>query len=142
LTAASNINVTEATLNGTVNPAGYGAWYRFEYGTTSSYGSSAPVASGYAGSANGVGGQSVTIGGLKPGTTYHYRITASNSVGTSYGADRTFTLRGGSHPVVVRDASTGAAWVYHQGSDGGVWEIYRNPATGWTSPGKFAGSSM
>jgi hypothetical protein len=40
----------------------------------------------------------------------------------------------------VRDASTGAAWVYYQGSDGGIWEIYRNPATGWTSPGKFTGT--
>ncbi len=28
---------------------------------------------------------------MEPGVTYHYRIQASNTDGTSYGADQTFT---------------------------------------------------
>jgi hypothetical protein len=34
---------------------------------------------------------SAEIGGLVPGTTYHYRLVATSAVGTSFGADRTFT---------------------------------------------------
>ena len=34
------------------------------------------------------------ITGLTPNTTYHYRAYATNSAGTSYGADRTFTSGG------------------------------------------------
>ena len=29
--------------------------------------------------------------GLKYNTTYHYRVVASNSIGTTYGKDQTFT---------------------------------------------------
>jgi hypothetical protein len=32
-----------------------------------------------------------TLRGLQPGTTYHYRLVAQNSIGTSVGEDRTFT---------------------------------------------------
>jgi hypothetical protein len=33
------------------------------------------------------------IGGLAGNTTYHFRIVATNSVGTRYGSDRTFTTQ-------------------------------------------------
>jgi hypothetical protein len=33
----------------------------------------------------------VGLTGLNPGTTYHYRIEATNSAGTSFGSDQTFT---------------------------------------------------
>ena len=31
------------------------------------------------------------VAGLAPGTTYHYRVVATNSTGVSYGTDQTFT---------------------------------------------------
>ena len=34
---------------------------------------------------------SATLSGLTPGTTYHFRAEAFNSLGTTYGADQTFT---------------------------------------------------
>jgi hypothetical protein len=36
----------------------------------------------------------VSITGLVPGTTYHYRLEATNSYGTTYGPDQTFTTNG------------------------------------------------
>jgi hypothetical protein len=42
-----------------------------------------------------------TIGGLTASTTYHFRIVATNSAGTTYGADRTFTTLGPTGPPVV-----------------------------------------
>jgi hypothetical protein len=39
----------------------------------------------------GIGPFSITTNGLTPGTVYHYRAYATNAVGTSYGADSTFT---------------------------------------------------
>ena len=40
-------------------------------------------------------GVSATLSGLLPGTTYHYRLVATNADGTSAGADATFTAGGG-----------------------------------------------
>lgn len=40
-----------------------------------------------------IGSFNVTLLGLKPNTTYHIRAFATNSVGTSYGADVSFTTR-------------------------------------------------
>ena len=87
--ATTGIKQTEATLNGTLNPNGPETHYRFEYGTTTSYGSSTPeVDAGF-----GVGSkpESSVVVGLQMGVTYHYRVTATNSAGTSYGSDSTFT---------------------------------------------------
>ncbi len=40
--AASEVQLTQAKLNGTVNPKGTNTHYYFQYGTTTSYGSSTP----------------------------------------------------------------------------------------------------
>ncbi len=87
--AATNVASSSATLNGTVNPNGYVTTYSFEWGTTVAYGSS--TASQGAGA--GATGLAVTANliGLQGGTTYHYRLVAQNSGGTTYGADQSFT---------------------------------------------------
>jgi hypothetical protein len=87
--AATSIQYRQANLNGSVNPNGPDAHYHFQYGTTTGYGSSTPE--GDAGYGNSNTGESSTATGLKPGTTYHYRLVASSWVGTSNGADREFT---------------------------------------------------
>jgi hypothetical protein len=46
---------------------------------------------------NGATDLSVSAGitGLNPNITYHYRVKAENSLGTTYGSDQTFTTPGG-----------------------------------------------
>jgi hypothetical protein len=86
---ATGVIFTEATLRAKINPEGFATTYEFEWGTDASYGNTTPV------SAVGSDKADHTVGalleGLNPGTTYHYRVIASNSIGTSEGPDRTFT---------------------------------------------------
>jgi hypothetical protein len=100
--AASSIGPTSATVAGTVNPQGLATTYLFEYGKTTSYGSK--TASKSAGSGTSTVAVSTTISSLSPGTTYHYRIVATSSAGTSNGADRSFTTT--PPPTVVTGAAT------------------------------------
>ena len=87
--AASGITAAAATLNGTVNPNGLASTVCFEYGLTTAYGSSvAATPSLLTGDASTA--VSAILGGLPPGTTYHYRVSATNTAGTSNGADMTF----------------------------------------------------
>ena len=103
--AASSVARTSATLNATVNPEGLNvSECRFEYGTTTSYGSSAPCSS-----LPGSGRSPVSVSGsaaaLTVNTTYHYRIVATDDAGTTYGADRQFTTLAPSPTVTAEPAS-------------------------------------
>jgi hypothetical protein len=89
--AASGVTAAGATLNGTASSNGAGTTVTFQYGLTTGYGSSAtaaqsPLAATAAGTA-----VSAAITGLACGTTYHLRVVATNSAGTTNGADATFT---------------------------------------------------
>jgi sugar lactone lactonase YvrE len=89
--AASSLTPTTATLNATVNPNGSEVpACKFEYGTSSSYGNTAPCAS-LPGSGESPVGVSAALTGLSANTAYHFRIVATNSGGTSYGSDQSFT---------------------------------------------------
>jgi predicted lipoprotein with Yx(FWY)xxD motif len=63
--------------------------YRFEYGTTTAYGTSVPVPEGDAG-VQSIATVAQTIAGLAPSTTYHYRLVATNAGGTGESPDATF----------------------------------------------------
>jgi hypothetical protein len=90
-TVASNVTASSATLGATVNPRGQATTYRFEYGTDTTYGQSAPAEAVAIGSgATGVA-VSQAIAGLQPDTTYHFRVVATSPVGTRLGPDSTFT---------------------------------------------------
>lgn len=88
--AAGAVGETAATLMGTVDPNGASATeYHFEYGTSASYGHSTPVVGGLP--ADGLSHQvSAMLAGLEPGTTYHFRLVASNELGPASGEDLTF----------------------------------------------------
>ena len=86
--AASGVSQNSATIAGQVNPNGLATTYEFEYGTSTKYGSA--TATGSVGAGTTITRVSVTLNGLSSGTTYHYRLLATNADGTSYGADRTF----------------------------------------------------
>jgi alpha-tubulin suppressor-like RCC1 family protein len=87
---ASAVSADEATLNGRLDPQGLGTTYHFEYGETTSYGTSVPVPGASAGSGTAEQRVSGTITDLRSETAYHYRLVASNEFGTSYGEDGTF----------------------------------------------------
>jgi hypothetical protein len=89
--AASGVTRGEASLSGVVDPRGWGTSYRFEYGTSAAYGSSWPTVDTSLGAFTEAQAVTVTVENLQPGTTYHYRIVASNGGGISYGPDMTFT---------------------------------------------------
>ena len=95
---ATNAASFSATLNGTVNPHGLTATLYFEYGTTTSYGSTTAFRTKTGNTYQSV---SVNIDGLSASTIYHFRIVATNSAGTRYGTDRTFTTLSATGPPVV-----------------------------------------
>jgi hypothetical protein len=95
VTGAANSQITTATLPGTVNARGAQTTYHFEYGLTTSYGSRAPaVVDAIVGGLRTPRAVSQVVTGLQPGTTYHYRLVATNVAGTTAGSDRTFTTLG------------------------------------------------
>jgi len=85
---ATNVTSSSATLNATVDPHGLTTSVHFQYGTTTSYGSTSPSQSK---TGNTYQTASANVGGLSASTTYHFRLVATNSAGTTYGTDRTFT---------------------------------------------------
>ena len=84
------VYVSSATLNGSLNPHGLTTTGRFQYGTITSYGHITAMQSQTGNTYRNI---AANISGLTTHTTYHFRIAASNSAGTRYGGDRTFTTR-------------------------------------------------
>ncbi len=95
---------TSVTLNAQVNPLGASTTYRWEYGTTTSYGH---VFSGSAGEGMGFLPMSYHAQELEPDTTYHYRLVTTSEVGTVQSADHTFTTQLASDELTLPD---GRAW--------------------------------
>ena len=107
--AASSITQTSATLNATANPNGGSvSECKLEYGTTTSYGSSASCAPS-PGSGESAVAVSGSIAGLTANTTYHFRISAANSGGTTKGSDETFkTTEAAATPPTVETRAASA----------------------------------
>jgi formylglycine-generating enzyme required for sulfatase activity len=97
--AATAITTSSATLNGTVNPRAASTTVVFEYGTTTAYGKQVVAAQS---PLSGATSQAVSAQatGLSEGTLYHFRVKASNSQGTVWGSDGTFTTRQELPPTV------------------------------------------
>ncbi len=88
----SDIRETSATLSALVNPGGYPTTYQFEYGPTSTYGSSKPSPAANIGEGVDPVPVSVEIDNLDPGVEYHFRVVATNEWGTEASEDATFTF--------------------------------------------------
>ncbi|HEY7256953.1 MAG TPA: hypothetical protein VH476_09760 [Solirubrobacterales bacterium] len=89
-TTASAITTSAANLAATLGPGFRATTYHFEYGLTSSYGGMT-LESSSIGTDNSGHPVAATVSGLAPSTTYHYRVVASNEIGTTDGPDETFT---------------------------------------------------
>ncbi len=115
----TEVTGTSATLTGQLKPTGPDATYYFQYGTVSCAASPAscgdlPASPGIDIGA-GFNSQSVSVHlqGLQSGTVYHFRLVAINELGTSDGAEQTFTTQAaGSEPALP---------------DGRSWEMVSPP---------------
>jgi len=144
---SASVTANSATLNGTVNPNGQATTYYFEYGTTSGYGSQ--TASQSAGSGSSDVGVSANLSALSSGATYHYRLVATNSSGTTRGADKTFTTAAGTSYGGTVLATGGLVSYWRLGEASGsiaADEKQANPGTysgGFSlgQPGAIAGDS-
>ncbi len=118
--SATNMQETQATLGGEVNPLGFGdAEYYFEYGETAAYGIVAPIPHGDAGSGTSNIVESVNVAKLEPGVTYHFRIMARNSWAIGEGKDETFTT-----PQAYQ-------YIAFRGSNNAIWQWWWTPTNGW-----------
>lgn len=131
---ATSITSTSATLHGTVNATGATTAVTFEYGTTTSYGTTVngipPSVTGNIDTPD-----SALITGLTPNTTYHYRIVGTNSVNTDYGDDLTFfasdcPLPGTPGAIAGPDTACGNS----MGNVYSVPPITNATSYGWTVP--------
>ena len=92
------------TLNGSVDPQGLTTTVYFQYGTTTSYGLTTAMQTQTGNTFRNI---AANISSLTANTIYHFRIVATNSAGTTYGSDKTFTtLSATGLPVVTSNPAT------------------------------------
>jgi len=91
--SAQFVKENSAIIDGEVNLEGLQTTYEVQYGTSTSYGSSTPPAK--TARLTTAQGTMRGLAGLRPGTTYQYRLLGSNASGRTYGPDGTLTTRGG-----------------------------------------------
>ncbi len=125
---ATNITTTGATLNGTVVDNGIPATVTFEYGLDDTYGTvvtaaESPVTGGVSTPVSAV------ISGLVPNTTYHFRVVAEDTDGTTSGLDQTFTT---ACPIIIATISgedtlcansTAVVFSTESGQSNYVWSV-------------------
>jgi hypothetical protein len=89
----AEVGTSEAKLGALASAGGIQTTYRFEYGRSTAYGQSTPFPEGSVG--EGLASHAVwaAASGLAPGTTYHYRVVATNELGRAVGPDQTFTTQ-------------------------------------------------
>ncbi len=94
---ASAVNVMggSADLRAQINPRGFDTTYRFEWGTSTAYGTSVPVPDGDLGAGSSGIAVSTHLSGLSTNTTYHWRVVAQNVNGIATGLDHTFVYSTG-----------------------------------------------
>ena len=98
------ITDTYALISGTLNPDGQDTVYWFEWGKTKAYGHGTPITP--AGNGKADVPVDYSLDGLKPATTYHYRIVVKpTGADDVFGADQTFKT---APALAVRYASRSA----------------------------------
>jgi hypothetical protein len=88
---ASEVNTDSARLTGTIDPSGGDTRYRFDYGPTSAYGHSIPLPDFKLIDIHAPTTVTQVLHGLEPGTTFHYRLVATNPLGPDDSGDKTLS---------------------------------------------------
>jgi DNA-binding beta-propeller fold protein YncE len=102
----AGLTPTSATLTGTLTPGGVDAHYYFQWGLTTEYGNTSPAPPGTdAGTVEEAVAAKTELTGLTANTTYHFRLLATNSFGTTEGEDVKFTTSG--PPRITSEATSG-----------------------------------
>ncbi len=104
--APTKVTTSTATLTGNVNPQGQATQYWFYYGTKSTLAGARKTVLLNAGSGTSVVTATRTISGLTAGTTYYFRLDASNAIGTSTGSILKFTTARESQTISFRQPSS------------------------------------
>jgi CSLREA domain-containing protein len=119
---AKSVTATSATVTASVTPDAGVATVEFEFGTSKKYKAKPAVQH-----IGGVGPVTVTrkLTGLRPGTTYHYRVIVVAPDGTAKGQDRTFKTKTrpaltklSVKPVAFRASGPGATLSYSDSDPG------------------------
>jgi hypothetical protein len=110
----TDVSSSDAAFNAQVNPDGLDTTFRFEYGTSESYGASVPVSPGDLGAGTSAVPVSLRVQSLQPQTTYHMRLAVTNALGAVYGPDETFTTQAVGGELTL--------------PDGRQWEMVSPPA--------------
>ena len=124
--SATSVTNTSATVNATVNPNGESTNYAFQYGTSNHYGQQTAGAAVPGGASTTTQPVSASISNLTPGTTYHYRVIASNASGTVVGADATFKTSG-TAPAPVTPPTVTTSPATNQNANGATVNGTVNP---------------
>lgn len=143
--AVSDITQTTATGNGTItalgtpNPTQYGVVWGTSANPTTTLSTKTTQ-----GAVSSTGAFTSNITGLTAGTTYHVRAYATNSVGTSYGEDVTFTTAASAPTVTDANISinggTGTGGAYKIGDT--VTATWNNTAGGDNNIAEITGVTV
>jgi hypothetical protein len=100
---ATEVTQTGATISATIDPQGLPTGYEVDLGTELPYNGAEVF--GKAGQNEGEVTITLVLQSLLPGTTYHYRIVATNEDGSAESSDQTFTTPGVPSPLVQPPAA-------------------------------------
>jgi hypothetical protein len=106
--AQTGTGPASTTLRAYVTPNELATTVRFEYGTSTSYGTATAEQAIGAGTARVA--VSAAVGGLKPNTTYHFRAVATNAAGITRGGDRSFKTSATPTSVALTPSTTRPIW--------------------------------
>lgn len=140
--SAGGVGVSSATLSAEIDADGYDTRYRFQYGTAGPCAedpcAEAPIGGADLGASTEDVAAAATIAGLSSGTTYYYRVVASNGYGdTVDGSGQTLTTFPAGLPRLPDER--GYELVSPTEKDGG--DVFVNGG-GEDEPGAFIGAYM
>jgi hypothetical protein len=93
--SATDVQGVSALLKGMVDPEGLATTFRFEYTATANFAGALETVSAAAGQGGDPRPARAAVSGLAPDTTYHFRLVATNTSGTTIGPPASFTTTKG-----------------------------------------------